>query len=307
MPTWTHGLTGELAALGAAALWAGATIGFARIGRRVPPLELNLLKNLIAIALLLLSLLIGRELLAALDRRGMVLLLVSGAIGIGIGDTAYFGSLRHLGSRRALLVGILAPPMAAVLALIFLAETLTLTAWLGIALAIAGVVWVITERETPRGSDALHPRTGLGVGLGLLAALGQASGAVISHAALTQTSIGLTWSALLRLLAGVALLLLWSALRRRPLRRAFRQLDTARVWAALVGITFGGTYLCILLQQAALRYTRAGIAQTLLSTSPLFVLPIALLLGERITWRAIAGAMLGVIGIALLFGWKLGG
>lgn len=307
MPSWTHGFTGELAALGAAALWAGATVGFAHIGRRLPPIELNLTKNLIAISLLIFSLLLGRELLMPLDQRGMLWLLISGAIGIGIGDTAYFASLRHLGSRRALLVGILAPPMAGVLAFLFLNEQLALMAWLGIALAIAGVVGVITEREAPARVDAAHPRICRGLLFGLLAALGQASGAVISRAALTQTTISITWSALLRLLAGAALLLVWSAVKRRPLIRVIKRLDNVRIWGALIGITFGGTYLCILLQQTALRFTSTGIAQTLLSTSPLFVLPIAAAMGERITWRAVAGALLGAIGIALLFGMKVGG
>ena len=64
---------------------------------------------------------------------------------------------------------------------------------------------------------------------------------------------------------------------------------------------FIGTYLGIWLQQVSLKYSAAGIAQTLFMTSPLFVLPLAAIQGERISWRAICGAIIAVGGIVLLF------
>ncbi|MDB9494872.1 EamA family transporter, partial [Spirulina subsalsa CS-330] len=64
---------------------------------------------------------------------------------------------------------------------------------------------------------------------------------------------------------------------------------------------FGGTYLAIWLQQIALKYTATGTAQTLLATSPLFVLPLAALWGETITPRSVLGVGIAIAGIALLF------
>ncbi|MFO7089320.1 EamA family transporter, partial [Arthrospira platensis PCC 7345] len=55
------------------------------------------------------------------------------------------------------------------------------------------------------------------------------------------------------------------------------------------------------LQQTALKFTAAGIAQTLTSTSPLFVLPIAIAMGDRVSWRAILGALVAIFGVAMLF------
>jgi drug/metabolite transporter (DMT)-like permease len=52
---------------------------------------------------------------------------------------------------------------------------------------------------------------------------------------------------------------------------------------------------------AGLKYADVGVATVLSSTSPLFALPIGLVVrGERVTWRATVGAALGVTGIALL-------
>jgi drug/metabolite transporter (DMT)-like permease len=88
---------GELAALAAAGLWAVATELYARLGRRIPPLELNLVKNVLAAAMIAAFLAAGGRILAAVPREALGLLLVSGAVGIGLGDTAYFASLGHLG------------------------------------------------------------------------------------------------------------------------------------------------------------------------------------------------------------------
>jgi drug/metabolite transporter (DMT)-like permease len=61
-----------------------------------------------------------------------------------------------------------------------------------------------------------------------------------------------------------------------------------------------GTYLAIYLQQTALKYAATGVAQALASTSPLFVLPLAAVMGDRVSPRAIAGAVVALVGIGIL-------
>lgn len=78
-------------------------------------------------------------------------------------------------------------------------------------------------------------------------------------------------------------------------------MNSKRLLAALVLAAFGGTYLGIWLQQVALKYTPAGIAQTLGATSPLFVLPVVAALGEVISIRAVLGVAIAIGGIALIF------
>ena len=65
--------------------------------------------------------------------------------------------------------------------------------------------------------------------------------------------------------------------------------------------SFGSTYLGIWLQQTSLKFAPTGIAQTFLATSPLFILPIVALQGEKISLRAILGAVISLGGIALMF------
>ena len=292
-------MIGELAALSAALLWALASIVYARIGQHVSPLGLNLSKGLIAIALLVLTLALQHRLITDLPTQSLVLLGCSGAIGIGLGDTVFFEALRHLGARRTLLMlESLAPPITACLAFLCLQEALAPLAWIGMGLTLVGIAWVISER-----SPALTPRPhalGRGISCALLATLAQASGAVLSRAALAQTSVSPLWAALLRLCAGVVVILVVGCL---PQTSNPWQLGhtSPKLWLGLFIAAFGGTYLGIWLQQMGLKYTAAGIAQTLGATSPLFVLPLAVGLGERVSLRAWLGAVVAVGGVALLF------
>jgi drug/metabolite transporter (DMT)-like permease len=69
--------------------------------------------------MLLFTILISEKLFISISPVSLGLLLLSGAIGVGMGDTVYFSALNRLGARRTLLLGMLAPPIAAILALIF--------------------------------------------------------------------------------------------------------------------------------------------------------------------------------------------
>ena len=300
MADWLANFGGQIAALVAACLWAAATVVYDRVGQEIAPLELNLVKGLLALLPLGATLLLVGDSLAGIEPLALGLLLLSGAIGIGLGDTAYFQTLKYVGPRRALLLGMLGPPLSALLALVLMGEVLTLSAWLGILITVLGVAWVVTERipESPgRPSDL-----GKGVLFGLAGALMWAGAAVLSHAALVETAISPLWSAVLRMAAGLVVLAVWLALLRQPLGRWLGGERRGLLWGRLLFAVLVGTFLALWLQQVSLKLIPAGVAMTLLSTGPLFVLPLAALSGERISFRAVVGVLVALVGIALLFG-----
>ncbi|MBL1176226.1 DMT family transporter [Pantanalinema sp. GBBB05] len=291
---------GEFAALSAALIWAVASVIYTQLGRQLTPLMLNLAKGMIAIGLLILTLLLRSSLFPTVPLPAVGLLLLSGAIGIGFGDTAYFAALNHLGTRRALVLESLAPPLAALLALVGLQEQLSTIAWIGILLTVSGVTWVVLERSPASAPSSSPSSLGPGIIWGTLAALGQAGGGVLSRAALAGSEIDPLWSTLVRLLGGQFVLLLWAIWQRRSWQE-FQPLSNRRFLLTLIGTAFASTYLALWLQQIAFKYTATGVAQSLLAISPVFVLPIAIVMGEKVSLRAILGVLVAIAGVWLLF------
>jgi drug/metabolite transporter (DMT)-like permease len=312
---------GELAALSAAFLWAISSVIYRILGEKIPPLQLNIAKGIIAIAFILITLILGNLTIPNLNFNSVILLLLSGAIGIGLGDTAYFFALNFLGARLTLLIETLAPPITTLLALFFLEEKLSIVAWCGILLTILGVAWVITERNA---STAIaRDRYKQGIIWAILTTIAQSVGAILSRTAFSVSDISPLWSTLLRLLGGVAIalvILLCFSSNRQSLpsfrtiwrKKKIGYVSFQRTIAAILITAFGSTYLGILLQQVSLKYAPAGIAQTLLATSPLFILPIVAITGDRfsttlrdrISLRAILGVFVSILGIAVLFCFK---
>jgi drug/metabolite transporter (DMT)-like permease len=291
---------GELAALGAAWLWATSSVIYGILGQKLSPLWLNLSKGVVAIALMLLTLILTRSAFPAIGAFPLAMLAISGAVGIGLGDTAYFTALNYLGARRTLLMETLAPLFASLLAWIFLQEALTLQAWSGIGLTLIGIAWVIGERT--QGSVVTRRQPLVGVFWGILSALGQAVGSVLTRFALVDSEISPLWSALIRLVAGTACILVLMALKaRRSPDRSWESPHWSRRLAGAIALTaLGSTYLGLWLQQTSLKFAPVGISQTLIGTSPLFVIPIALLMGEVVSLQSIMGVVVAVLGVALL-------
>lgn len=319
------------AALLAALFWAIATRMFSKLGKTLNPAGLNSVKSILAVLLLLLTL-AGRSLLTGqswinLQTPEFIFLAVSGVLGIGIGDTAYFGAINRLGPRQTLVLDAAAPIMTTILAWIVLQERLTPMVFVGMAIATAGITWTLSEQTSAPLVDPSQSQPSFtvklqGIGWGMLSALSQSSGVVVARRALVMGDVDPLESALVRLVAGsaaavaIATLLRFKTPTSQPpptpstaiqsisIQQTFKNWRTNKAVFAL-GIqllmaTILGTYLGIWLQQTALKFTLAGVAQTCLATSPIFILPILYLSGERLSFRAIAGALVTVCGIILL-------
>ncbi len=289
---------GEFAALTAAFFWAVSSAIYGSLGQKISPLQLNFFKGAIAIALLILTLSLTGEINFSLQS-SVVILLISGAIGIGLGDTAYFLAINHLGVRKSLLMENLTPPIAAVLGLIFLGESLSYGAWCGIFITLIGITWVISERTNVAATT--DDRTlKLGIIWGILANLSQAIAAILSRFALLESDITPLQSTFVRLIGGMGIIICLLLTKKSPIKSIYSPKSVKQVLAIFIA-AFAGTYLGVWLQQTAYKFTAAGIASTLTATSPLFILPLAVAMGDKISFRAILGALVALAGVTLLF------
>lgn len=291
---------GELAALTSSAMWAVASLLFAQVGRDVAPVVINLLKCAIGLALMVVTLLLleGTVWPTGIGGRALVWLALSGFVGLTIGDTAFFQSLVRIGPRRTLLLFALVPPMTAVLGALVLGEPITIALGVGMALTLGGITWVIRERQ-PDDAATGASVVRAGVAFGILAAICQSAGNVLTKLGATEAS-ALAVSVVRLAFGGLGIGLQVALMGR--LLEATKPLRSRVQGSRLALGTFLGTYIGIWLMNAGLMGADVGVASTLNSTSPIFVLPLAVfVLGERVSARAVFGAVLAVAGVAVLF------
>lgn len=302
------GILGLLAALLAAVCWSLSTVLYKQAGRVVPPIELNLVKGLVAGALLGLILALSGDGSAWQAAGPTTLLLVSGLIGLGIGDTAFFAALNRMGARRVLLLELTVPPMTAIGAWFALGERVDAWGWLGIAITTLGIGWVLIER---RSDNDPHRFTASGLSLAMLATTCQAAGAIIARGVFLNTDISSASSALVRLVGGtlVLLIILPLAHRRQALGTALGEPrhggvdwpNLSKVMVPLLGAIILGTFLGLWLQQTSFKLApTVGGAQGLIATTPLWVLPLAAMTGEKVTRRSVLGACVALVGVLIL-------
>jgi drug/metabolite transporter (DMT)-like permease len=300
---------GLIAATTASMFWAVSVVLYRRVGRVMPPVMLNMTKGLAAVAILSVILAVDRFVFGHqqwdLSAWMLVLMALSGVIGIGLGDSLFFAGLNRMGARRMLLLFTINPVITVLVAWVFMGEPLVAWQLVGVALTCGGVAWVIAERNSEN-SDG-HVDT-LGILFGLVAASCQATGVLMSRYVFEQGEMTAVSSAWLRLAAGSVVLILLlpiDKLLKDPGGQAHHhpahpsKSNAAIMFtAALMLGTVGGIWL---MQIAVKESDRVGIASTLLSTSPLFILPIVAMLGEHISKRAVFGAIISIAGIALLY------
>lgn len=294
---------GQLAALGTATCWAFAALSFDAAARRIGALSLSLIRLVMAFGFLCLAAWAMRGLPLPLDAspHAWGWLAVSGLIGFTFGDFCLFRAYVMIGPRLSLLMMSLAPPLTAVIGWLLLGETLGGRDLLGMTLTVAGIAWAVLERN-PQAKEAgdASPRPSLqGLAMGFGGALGQAGGLVLSK--LGMGSYGAVEATQVRVLAGiVGYALLFLPFRWWPrVGEALR--DRRALGHAAVGALFG-PFLGVSLSLFAVRRVVAGVAASIMALTPIIIIPLVVLLRrERVGFGGIAGALVAVSGVALLF------
>jgi drug/metabolite transporter (DMT)-like permease len=283
--------TAALAALAAAFCWTLASLLWRRLPTSLSPARLNLLKNLLAFVLQV-PLVAGE--IGGLPGSALLPLVLSGVVGIALGDTLFFAALRRLGTRRTLTLDAGGPAVTAVAGLALLQEVPGPAQWLGILLISLAVVLVARQRPPDQGAA-----DGLGVLLALAALLCGSAGALLARAALRAGEVTPLEAATVRL--GAAALVMLPLLPGMP-RPGRRPLPARRRWPRLLLATLLGTSCGIVLQQKALAGLPGGLAVALLSTAPVMALPLARLEGDRPGWTGVLAALSALAGISLVVG-----
>ncbi len=247
---------------------------------------------------------------SGLSGKAFAYFLLSGCVGFGLGDLAFYQALPRLGSRLSMvLVHCLAAPFAAVVEWLWLGTTLTgvqivssLTILLGVSLALA-----------PGKHLTLSARLLVwGILFGAAAAFGQGFGAVLSRKAYQVAGAagehidGLT-AAYQRILAGWVVSALSYAIAKQTGRglTIFERVahPWRRAWPWVVINALAGPTLGVGCFQWALATTPTGVVLPIVATTPIVVIPFARWIeGERPSQRSLIGGAIAVAGAVVLAG-----
>lgn len=292
---------GEFAALATSVLFAVTALIFTWTGRQVGSQVTNRTRLLFAlIYLMVLNATLFREPLPFSANPSRWLWLgFSGIIGLSLGDAFLFQALVSLGARLGTLLLSLAPIFGAIIAWVFFGETLTALQITGIVLALGGIAWVVTAHREP--AETPHGHTRRGVFFGVLAGLGQAIGLVLSK----QGMIGdfsPFQANVIRMLAAAVFIWGWALFQRQALGTVSALRGKPRVLYLLALGALVGPVLGVSASLLAVQHTEVGVASTLMALPPVIILPVSVFIfKEKIGWQAVAGTVLAIAGVAVLF------
>ncbi len=293
---------GELAGLATSLFWALSSVFFTRGGQRVGSVNVNRIRLVLAVILIMLAHLFTQGTLLPLNAspERWLWLGLSGLVGLAIGDTFLFQAYVLVGNRLGTLLLGMSPVIGALIAWIFLGERLSAAQVGGILVSIGGVALVVLTSRSSNGAPHDRRRFILGILCGLGGAIGQATGLVLAKKGLAGDFPAVSGVAIRML---VAMVVIWAvALVLGQMRST---LEAARNPAALSVIGAGavvGPFIGVWLSLVAVQLTYVGIASTLTSLAPIFVLPIsALVFKESVNRWAVLGTLVAIAGVAIIF------
>ena len=304
---------GELISIGVAFSWTATALLSEFGSKRLGNLTLNVLRMLLAMlfSLVLFGVVTGSPLPPGASAEAAGWMLLSGLVGYVIGDFCLFQCYIIIGSRYGQLFMTLAPLAAALMAWLTLGQQMKAMSIVAMLVTLLGIGISVLGRGEHHKVSLKLPLNGVLFAIG--AAVCQGVGLVLSKIGMdhyettTMAEAGIPdWivpfsANFYRCIAGIIgfLFLLWVANGLDHLREAMHDRKGLTVATAT---TIFGPFVGVGFSLMAVQYTSAGIASTLMAMTPIIILlPSYWLFHEKITWRAVLGAVISVCGVSLFF------
>lgn len=304
---------GELISIGVAFSWTATALLSEFGSKRLGNLTLNVLRMGLALlfSLVLFGVVTGNPLPAGVPAEACGWMLLSGLVGYVIGDFCLFQCYILIGSRFGQLFMTLAPLSAALMAWITLGQQMKPMSIVAMLVTLFGIGISVLGRGNHHMVSLKLPLNGVLLAIG--AAMCQGIGLVLSKigmdhydvAAMAKAGVSewlIPFSAnFYRCIAGIIgfTILLYFRDGIGHLREAMHDRKGLSV---AIATTIFGPFVGVGFSLMAVQYTAAGIASTLMAMTPIIILlPSYWLFHEKITWKAVLGAFISVIGVSMFF------
>ena len=285
----------------AALCWAISSLISADVTRKIGGLAFNRLR-LFFVSIMLISYTFYLDTWNTINQEFLVTILLSGIIGIFLGDTLLFIALQKIGPRRNNILFSLAAPFTVILNIFFLNEIMSFINLLGCVLVFFGVVVAIAygnSRDKNHRWEIVEGKLFLGIIFGIGAALCQAIGLIMMKPILTLGADPIASASLRTLIS--CIFLSFTFFINYEIFNTKTSLSLKIIGQSILS-GFLGMALGMSLLLIALKFADAGIVATLSSTSPIMILFLIWLLTKKIpTIGAWIGTFLAIIGSGLIF------
>lgn len=290
---------GIAAGLGASIFWSFGSVLYSRVP--IGAAALTTIKNATAAVCLFVALAVATsvrgEPLFQAPRDAWISIGASGIIGLWLSDIAFFRSIQILGPRRGLALTLLTPPSTAILGIVWLGDVLSAVAWSCILVTMLGIGIVMRERIEASQVESNQPGSvSWGVTCGLFGVGTMAIACVILKYGTQEvdgiegTFIRLFTASVVGIVCGVPMRQFRDVPKLLADRRGMIEMGVAILLGTVIGV-----YLMLL---AYKHCTTAGLASTLTSMSPLFVIPIVYFgYKQPVTRVAVVGALIASVGV----------
>ncbi len=288
-------------ALLAALSWSIASLISTDVSRKLGGIGFNRIRLLI-VSLMLISYTFIDNSWQTISLNYLNTIIISGIIGVFIGDTLLFSALQKIGPRRNNILFSLAAPFTVILNIIVLKNLMQIIEIIGCLMVFIGVVIAISYGENKKNIhrwEIIEGSIKIGIILGVFAALCQAIGLIMMKPILDSGADPIASAAIRTSIS--AFLLSFTFFYKSNLRN-LKNIITLDIILKTIISGFLGMALGMSLLLISLKNADAGIVATLSSTSPIMVLFLIWLITKKIpTVGAWIGTVIAIFGTGVIF------
>lgn len=290
---------GELVSIGTALCWTITVISFEYAGKRVGSLPVNIIRLLFGFIFLGITLLVfnGSPIPFNIPLNAWGLLMISGFIGLVIGDLFLFQAFVDVGGRISLLIMSMVPVISAILGLIFFNEVLEGIKIVGMGITLSAIVLVILLKKQK--DVVMHEHVKRGILFAFIGAIAQAIGLIFSKQGMAEFSaFGATQ---IRIIAAIIGFTIFIFIKQdwKNVGKAFKNSKAMKF--ILLG-SFFGPFLGVSSSLYAMQHIEIGVATTIAQLNVVLIIPFSIFLfKEKVSWKEIFVSIIAFMGVALLF------
>jgi len=288
-------LIGILSAFGAATSWTYACFIWRSQTQKYKSIDINLIKNIIAFLIFIPAFI---NLSSTTELKNILILLISGIIGIGLGDTFYLKSLQIIGTRKTLSIETLSPLMAALSGEIFINEDLTIKSWVGVIIVSISLFIILKkDNDFKAGNLPFSEKNNFKIfAFPFLSVLCAVLGGLFSRMVFLQSNLSPFITTEIRLLGAIIFLI---SLKGFKINFFLKKIDKKQQKRFFISILLG-TNIGIFLQQVVFKTLPIGVGWALLSISPVISLFFAKTEEREITKKIIFFTCFLFFGLTLI-------